>query len=276
MISFKELFLERTDSEKITQTTKIIDEYIQRVDTAFDKYYEFLTNIPLDGDTKLTHSDYGSKVEYQKHILGNSLSDLVINENDLNTKIRFVSNEKNGGEYKNNIVYIYDTELTLDYEALTTLYSYNTLTDEINDSKEAIGNFKQGLDKHKKVIFHELIHLDDDNRIKKNNRDDIRLQDLASKRSTKARKKIMNSSLNSLGLVDQDKLTNSIFDDYVNRTWEVNAHTLDKIFKHHDVKSVSEFINRLKESNFESDWISSLSEKNKRRVYKRLYDYYKK
>jgi hypothetical protein len=124
---------------------------------------------------------------------------------------------------------------------------FNKLDDSFHSEMRLLfSNFLTKIETKKSIIIHELIHYFDGQKF-----------DIGDKV-----KKIHS----------KDDTQDEYFNKYVNSFWEVNAYTLESIFKHGNVDNIEEFLNLVKTKDV--DWFGNLNEKNKRKVLKRIYDYY--
>jgi hypothetical protein len=248
-LMWESYILERRDIEKIQQVEKIYNDYFNKISIPIRQSIDIL-NSP---EYMEKYGKYSMNIDVDFNTLIKRKLDIIF-ENDKISK----SGHSIGGSYvaHEKTIYVFYTELkniVIDMKNLIRKY-HNKQFEEMDEfyPSEMEGLYQQFLQKigeRKSIIMHELIHYFDNQH--------INLHDKISKLH----------SLNDSGDV--------FFDKYVNSFWEVNAHLLERLFKYGDIDSVETFINKVKNESENFEWFKSLNEKNKRKVLKRIYDFYK-
>lgn len=264
----KSVLLERKDREKINYVNNIIKNYIEGIKHSFDKYITRVKYNNPDLDQRVNIS-YDSDIDYD--ILLNRINRII--EDKLSLEIQRSKTISKGGfltrgSYSYNSIVLYDTELYKIYNSIATINynvsKYNT-GDYIDYFSDLIFDFISKV-QNNKTLFHEILHYVDDVKIRKNTRD--------KKNLSMINKNYVNKLRNPKSVIDFTE--NEKINIYLNKTWEINAHLLDKLFSN-NYSSFEDFLNELKNEETETfRWYGNLNPTNKRRVLKRLYDYFQK
>jgi hypothetical protein len=252
--------LERQDREKISQANNIYQNYYIQLKEPLDQYIRFLKSLDSsDGVITIDKSDKDLKLKASNEY--DTMRNLKFHTMTPELRIEFSSDEnsKRGSfEIKThrytkedmNFITINSSGLNFYLQNIKDCISEinhfyfggGNYLKIINRLIASVENFFEGLDNFKDTIIHEIIHFFD--------------RDYMSKH---------NKNSKSYGASDNE---------YYNDIFEVNAHLLQRLFKYGNIESMEEFIQHIKNDQ-EFDWLGNLNEKNKRKVLKRIYDYYK-
>jgi hypothetical protein len=250
---------ERQDREKISQAENIYQNYKNRLKGSFNRYFNFLEGLSIANnaiviDVKDDFKRMKASDEYEKikNInLHTMTPELYINFKDddtANAKFEIMI-QKNTDNHV-GLITIYDSRglrqvanLKNDIIDMKNFHlggkNYYDVVQKMIDHAMSFFNF---LELCKNDIIHETIHFLDKNYMMK----DLKIR------------KHISTPPNS---------------DYYNDVYEVNAHLLTRLFKYDNIDTLEEFIKQIKNENG-FNWLGELDEKNRRKVLKRIYDFY--
>lgn len=249
---WEQYILERKDVDKINRAKKIYDTYFLKLVRVVSDFFD---------DFKLPEGEEERVFPKNSNIFHLNFSMLDSNYRD-DLIILFEPNKfsKSGnqvaGSYNSdtNSIKIFDNELkdlVKDIQQTLRDIMWWKVRDfdeyVMSDLKSLFGNFFGKLRDYASIIIHELIHYFDADYTNIQNK----AQQLHSVKDSK----------------------DEYLDKYFNSFWEVNAYTLERIFEYGHVDSIEEFLNAVNREDI--DWMNKLNEKNRRKVLKRVYDYYK-